>query len=169
MRFLDEKGRVFGKISVVDLTIVLVLVVAAAWFGYAKFGRDLGAEIAAREAPARFTIVIATIRPTTAACFHEGDKVFEFKTGANIGVITGVAVEQGDVWALQPDGRWLRTKTDDRVDAYVTVEATARVGENTITVNGVEVRVGTSIGITTKWVQVNGNIMTLELLGGSGQ
>ncbi len=45
MRFLDEKGRIFGKISVLDLAIILVLIVGVAWFGYAKFGRDLGQEI----------------------------------------------------------------------------------------------------------------------------
>lgn len=167
MRFLDERGRVFGKISIVDLIIVLVLVAGAAWFGYAKFGRDLGAEIAAREEPARYTIIVTTIRQTTAEALAKGGKVFEFKTGAEIGTIKEVRTEPADIWSMQPDGRWLQVKSSDRVDAYVTVEATARIGENTITVNGVEVRVGTSIGVTTKWAQVNGNILTLELLGGS--
>ncbi|MGE5580874.1 MAG: DUF4330 domain-containing protein [Bacillota bacterium] len=167
MRFLDERGRVFGKISVVDLIIVLVLVVGAAWFAYAKFGRDLGAEIAAREEPARYTIIVPAVRPTTAEALAKGGKVFEFKTGAEIGTIKDVRSEPADIWSLQQDGRMLRVRTDDRVDAYVTVEAKARIGENTITVNGVEVRVGTTIGITTKWAQVNGNILTLELLGGS--
>lgn len=167
MRFLDERGRVFGKISIVDFLIILVLIAGAAWFAYAKFGRDLGAEIAAREEPARYTIIVPTIRPTTAEALAKGGKVFEFKTGAEIGTIKDVRVEPADIWSLQPDGRYLQAKTQDRVDAYVTVEAKARVGENTITVNGVEVRVGTSIGVTTKWAQVNGHILTLELLGGS--
>ncbi len=169
MRFLDEKGRVFGKVSIVDLTIVLVLILALAWFAYAKFGRDLGQEIAAREQPVRYVIVISGIRPTTGDALKKGGLVSEFKTGAAIGTIADVEVEPGDIWTMHDDGRWLRTKTQDRVDAYVAVDATARVGDNVITVNGVEVRVGTSIGVTTKWVQVNGNIMTLELLGGPGQ
>jgi len=169
VRFLDEKGRVFGKISVVDLIIVLALILAVAWFAYAKFGRDLGQEIAAREVPVRYTIVVSGLRPTTADALKKGGPVSEFKTGARIGTISDVKVEQGDIWTMHDDGRWLRTKTDDRVDVYVTVEATAREGENVVTVNGVEVRVGTSLGVTTKWVAVNGNIMTLDLLEGSGQ
>lgn len=169
VRFLDEKGRVFGKINIVDLLIVLVLIAAAAWFAYAKFGRDLQEEIAAREVPVRYTIIVRTILPTTADALKKGGQVYEFKTGAAIGTIKEVKTEASDVWTLQEDGRWLVAKYEGRLDAYVTIEATARDGERAVTVNGVEARVGTSIGIATKWAQVNGNIMTLELLGGQGK
>ncbi len=169
MRLFDEKGRMFGKISIVDLAIVLVLIASAGWFAYAKFGRNLGKEIAAREEPVQFTILVTTLRPTTADALKKGGKVFEFKTGAALGTINKVTVQPADVWTINEDGKWLQTKTQDRVDAYVTVDGTARVGENVITVNGVEVRVGTSIGITTKWAQVNGNILTLDLLGGASK
>lgn len=169
VRFVDEKGRVFGKISILDLVIVLVLVTAASWFAYAKFGRNLEQEIAAREEPVQYTIVVTTLRPTTADALKKGGKVFEFKTGALIGTIKDVVVEKGDIWTINEDGRWLRTRTDDRVDVYITIDATARVGENVVTVNGVEARIGTSIGITTKWAQVSGNIMTLTLQGSASK
>ncbi len=161
----DRKGKLFGKVSIVDAVVVLVLVIALAWFLYARYGRNLPAEMAAREQPVVYTIVVTTIRPTTADALEKGGRVFEFKTGAEIGTITGVTTEPAEVWTIIEEGQWLRRKADDRVDAYVTVEATARVGDHTITVNGVEVRVGTSIGITTKWAQVNGNILLLDLKG----
>lgn len=163
MRFLDEKGRVFGKISVIDLVVVLVLVVAGAWFAYAKFGRNLEADVAARQQPIEYTIIVPTLRPTTAEALAMGGSVFEFKTGANIGTIRGVKTEPCEVWTIIGDGTWLKVKDDGKVDAYVTVSSTARVGEDTITVNGVEVRVGLSLGIKTKWAQVNGHILTMEL------
>lgn len=169
MGFIDEKGRLFGKFSIVDLAVVLVLVTAVGWFAYAKFGRDLGQEIAAREEPCRYTIVIATIRPTTADALKKGGKVYEFKTGSEIGTIRNVTTEPSEVWSIQNDGSWFKSTPGDRVDAYIEVDATARVGDNIITVNGVETRVGTSLGITTKWAQVNGNILEFELLGGAGQ
>ncbi len=169
MRLLDERGRVFGRFNIVDLVIVLVLIVAGIWFAYAKFGRDLGSEIASREQPIEYCIVVMGIRPTTADALKKGGKAFEFKTGAEIGTITDVKVEPADIWTISDKGTWIRTQTDDRVDAFIQVKATARVGENVITVNGVEIRVGTTIGFTTKWAQVNGNIMTMDLPGGGGQ
>ncbi|HHW27023.1 MAG TPA: DUF4330 domain-containing protein [Firmicutes bacterium] len=167
MGLLDKKGRVFGKVSIVDLAIVLVLIAAGLWFAYAKFGRDLKAETAAREVPVEYTIVVAGVRPTTAEALAKGGKVFEFKTGAEIGTIKSVTTEPGDVWSMGTDGKW--TRVEGKVDVYVTVTATAREGENVITINGVEARVGTSIGVTTKWAQVNGHIMTLEILSGASQ
>lgn len=166
MRFLDEKGRIFGRISIIDLVIVLVLLTAGGWFAYAKFSKNLGQSIAAREQPIEFTIIIQAIRPTTADALRKGGKVFEFKTGAALGAITGVKTESAEIWTINEDGKWLRTRDSGRLDAYVTIASTARVGENTITVNGVETRVGLSIGITTKWAQVNGNILTMTLFEG---
>ncbi|HHY75776.1 MAG TPA: DUF4330 domain-containing protein [Firmicutes bacterium] len=169
MRLLDERGRIFGKVNIVDLVIVLVLISAGAWFLYAKFGRDLKNEIAAREQPLDYCIVVMGIRPSTADALKKGGKAFEFKTGAEIGTIREVRVEPADVWTVLDQGSWVRMKTGDRVDAYVYLDATARVGENVITVNGVEIRVGASIGFTTKWAQVNGYVMTMELPGGGGE
>lgn len=169
MRLLDERGRVFGKFNIVDLVIVLVLIAAGIWFAYAKFGRDLKAEMAAREQPIEYCIVVMGIRPTTADALKKGGKAFEFKTGAEIGTIKNVRVEPADIWTVSDKGTWIRTPTDDRVDAFVDIEATARVGENVITVNGVEIRVGATIGFTTKWAQVNGNVMTMNLPGGGGE
>ena len=166
MRFMDEKGRIFGKISVVDLVVVLVVVVAGSWFAYAKFGRNLQTEVASREQPVEFTVVVAAIRPTTADAIKKGGKLFEFKTGVAVGTIRDVKTEPADVWTINEDGRQLRTRTTDRVDAYVTVTAIARVAENVITVNGVEVRVGTSIGLQSKWAVFSGYIMTLALQDG---
>lgn len=166
VRLLDERGRIFGKVNIVDLLTVLVLIAAGVWFAYAKFGRDLQTEMAAREQPIEYCIVVMGVRPTTADALKKGGKAFEFKTGAEIGTIKEVKVEPADVWTVSDKGTWIRTQTDDRVDAFVYLEATARVGENVITVNGVEIRVGTSIGFTTKWAQVNGNIMTMNLPGG---
>jgi hypothetical protein len=167
LRFLDEKGRVFGKISIIDLVIVIVLLTAGGWFAYAKFGKNLGQDIAARERSIEFTIVVATIRPATVEALTKGGKAFEFKTGAALGTVTKVTTEPSEVWTINEDGKWLKTTDTNRLDAYVTVAGTARESESTITVNGVEIRVGLSIGITTKWAQVNGYVLTVNLPEGA--
>jgi hypothetical protein len=164
---LDKKGRLFGKVSIVDLAIVLVLIASGLWFAYAKFGRNLESEIAARQVPVEYTIIVSGVRPTTAEALQKGGKVFEFKTGAEIGTIKSVTTEPGDMWSMSSDGKW--TRVEGKVDAFVTVTSTAREGDNVVTINGVEARVGTSIGFTTKWAQVNGYILTLELLPGASQ
>lgn len=163
MRFLDEKGRVFGKISVIDLALVLVIVLAGGWFAYARVGRNLGAEIAAKEQPIEITVVISGIRPSTAEAFKRSGPVTEFKTGAVIGAVKGVEVKPASYWFVDDGGRLMKSVTEERVDAFVTIAGKARFGENSITMNGVEVRVGLSLGIHTKYAQANGYIMIMDL------
>jgi hypothetical protein len=163
LRLLDEKGRLFGKISIIDLMVVAVILGVLVWFGYAKFGRDLGEDVASREQPIEITVIITGIRPTTAQAIEESTSFFEFKTGAKIGELVSVTTEPSDVWEILDDGRWIKMHDPDRVDAYVTIRGNARIGEDTITMNGVEARVGTSIGLKSKMAQVQGHIFTMNL------
>jgi len=132
------------------------------------FGKNLRTNVAQREEETEFVLVAAGMRPTTAEAIAKGGKVFEFKTGALIGEIAGVRTEPTDIWLLEGDGRWVRTQAKDRVDAYVTVRGTARIGENVITMNGVEIRVGGSLGLKTKFATFQGYVMQMDLeLGGT--
>ena len=37
---IDEKGRLFGKVNIVDLLIILIVLAAAAFLGYRFLGPD---------------------------------------------------------------------------------------------------------------------------------
>ncbi|MBP8620946.1 MAG: DUF4330 domain-containing protein [Firmicutes bacterium] len=168
MKVLDEKGRLFGKISIIDLLVIVVIVGAVAWFGYSMFGKNLRTEVSQREEETEIVVVASGMRPTTAEAIAKGGKIFEFKTGACVGEVVGVETEPAVVWLLEGDGRWVQTQSDDKVDAFVTIRGTARVGENVITMNGVEIRVGGSIGLKTKFATFQGYIMNMDLdLGGT--
>lgn len=168
MKVLDEKGRLFGKISIIDLLVIVVIVGVVAWFGYSMFGKNLRTEVSQREEETEIVVVASGMRPTTAEAIAKGGKIFEFKTGACVGEVVGVETEPTVVWLLEGDGRWVQTQSDDKVDAFVTIRGTARIGENVITMNGVEIRVGGSIGLKTKFATFQGYIMNMDLdLGGT--
>lgn len=66
---LDDRGRLFGKVSVVDL-FVLLLLVALALFAYARLaGTDTVEE------PYNLTLTVEKVRDVTVAQFQEGDTV----------------------------------------------------------------------------------------------
>lgn len=162
LKILDEKGRVFGKINIVDLLVLVILIGSLAWFGYGKFVRNIGSEISSREQPIEITVLVTGVRPTTAEAIGNSTGFFEFTTGSKIGEFCSLYTEPSDTWEIWDDGRWMRSKNPDKVDAYVTIRGVARIGQDTVTMNGVEVRVGTSIGLKSKMVQVQGNILTVN-------
>jgi hypothetical protein len=167
LRLLDDRGRVFGKFSIIDLFVVLLLVAGAVWFGYSMFGKNLKADVAERQHETEFTVVTSNIRPSTAEAIARGGKIFEFKTGACLGEVVSVTTEPAKVWLVEGDGKWVQTELQDRVDAYVTIKGTARVSENVITVSGVEIRVGGSLSLQTKLSAFQGHVMTMDLDLGS--
>ncbi len=167
MKFIDGKGRVFGKISIIDLSVVVILVLAVVWFGYSMFLKNLGNDVEARQEETEFVVVTSNIRHRTAEAIEKSDKIFEFKTGACIGEIVRVTTEPAYIWLVEGDGRWSQTEAKDRVDAYVTIKGLARVGDNVITVNGVEIRVGGGLSLQTKFSAFQGFVTDMDLnLGG---
>lgn len=170
MRLLDDKGRLFGKLSVIDLLMLLVVVALAVWFGYSMFGRNLRQDVSQRQEETEIVVVVSGIRPTTAEAIAKGGKVFEFKTGAQVGEIVKVATEPAKIWLVEGDGKWVQIESPDRVDAFVTIRGVARIGEDVITMNGVEIRVGGSLSLKTKWAVFQGHVMLMDLnLGGTSQ
>jgi hypothetical protein len=168
LRFLDDKGRIFGKISIIDFLVIVVLIAAAVWFGYSMFGKNLQSDVAERQQETEIVVVTTGIRTTTAEAISKGGKIFEFKTGACIGEIVEVQSEPTDIWLLEGDGRWAKTQSKDRVDAFVKIRGTVRIGENVITMSGVEIRVGGSLNLKTKFAAFQGHVMYMDLeLGGN--
>lgn len=163
MKIIDKKGKLFGKVSIIDVLTVLVILAMVSWFVWARIGRNLQSEVASREQPIEFTVVINAIRKTTAEAIEKGDRMFEFKTGAFVGTVESVSTEPADVLLAKEGGVMLRVEDSKRVDTFVTITSTARVSEDVITVNGVEIRVGATIGLKSKYVQVQGNVMIMSL------
>ncbi|HHY34236.1 MAG TPA: DUF4330 domain-containing protein [Firmicutes bacterium] len=169
MKLWDEKGRIFGKISVVDLAIIFLFVLALGWFLYSRFGVNLRRQIEERTVPCEITLLVPAVRRPTVEAIRKSQAMFEFKTNAYVGTVSSVREEPANVWFLNNDGRWVMTPASDRSDVYVTLKAEARVGENVITVNGVEVRVGQSVNLKSKWVAVSGFIYAVEFPEGGAQ
>lgn len=169
MKLWDEKGRIFGKISVVDFAIIFLFILAAGWFSYSRFAVNLRGQIEERTVPCEITVLVPAVRRPTVEAIRKSQAMFEFKTNAYVGTVSSVREEAADVWFLNNDGRWVMTPAPDRSDVYVTLKADARVSENVITVNGVEVRVGQSVNLKSKWVAVSGFIYAVEFPEGGAQ
>ncbi|MCL6561353.1 MAG: DUF4330 domain-containing protein, partial [Firmicutes bacterium] len=76
MRFLDEKGRIFGIINIIDAAIVLVALIIAAGAAY-KFLRPAAIT---PPTPIEFTVRIPAVPPESASVIKVGDRMV---AGAN--------------------------------------------------------------------------------------
>lgn len=142
MKIIDENGRLFGKISVIDLLVIaLVLVLALAL--YVKNALISSGNEEEPDLPKQ-TITIQVWaeaqRPYVFNSLHVGDNVWDpdhFDGENYLGVITAVEAvnDPGTVLMIALDGSVERVEAEGTVDMLVTIECTGMLDGRTYYIN----------------------------------
>lgn len=134
---IDDRGRLFGRVSVVDI-IVLLLIVAVAAFAWGRFAGDQ-----AKMKDYRMEVFIDRTRVPQVDASNIGDTVRD-EGGAVLGKIESVLEETSRIDAVDssgnvnPDGKSTVFK-----DITITIKGQAQVsGSGDITVGGSPMRRG---------------------------
>lgn len=154
MTIIDQKGRLFGKINLLDLVVLLVILAVAGQFGYNRF---LNKDIPQATAGKDVVTVVFLVSPVREATIKQLQvtspltKVYDSKSNAYLGEI--VAVESKPVRVLTANGVWVET---DQFQHFVTVQGPGVVSEEGVTtLGGVEMRVGGEQPLrTARWKSV---------------
>ncbi|MDF2521895.1 MAG: Uncharacterized protein K0R84_2523 [Clostridia bacterium] len=117
---IDEKGKLFGKINVIDLLAILVLVLIAAGVVY-KFGytdnRGVG-----NDSLIQYTASIKDIRSYTAEAISVGDSIYDSKTGTYMGKVIGKELQPYKDYITKTDGTVSLAEKPDRFELLITME-----------------------------------------------
>jgi len=84
---IDEQGRLFGRLSVIDLGILLLVLLAIAG-AYVKFIVLEQTAVTVNVAPVRYTLELSGVRDWTLRNIREGDTLFV--TGTPVGTVVGL-------------------------------------------------------------------------------
>lgn len=60
---IDEKGRLFGKINIVDLLVILVIVIAAAVLGVKFLGPNSTIAVNPKTTPVTYQVLVESVQP----------------------------------------------------------------------------------------------------------
>ena len=143
MKLIDENGRLFGRISIIDVLVILVVAVMAAalCFKNASLG-DIGEKKRDKsvEQPITFQIQARGLRNYVADAVLVGEGIYDanYSSGGDpIGIISKVEVT-GDpgssVYALL-DGTARLVEIEDTVDLLITVEGTGVMNGRSYSLN----------------------------------
>lgn len=170
MKIIDEKGKLFGKINLIDLLVVLVLI-AAILFLAVRFTRGGDADPVGSSTKLNYTVLVTGISPDVYAevqrqlanaggadqLMANGEMVSAYVTGVTAAPHINFQPDaNGVVIASEEQG------DDARLDLTFTVEAT--VPDPTVNLVGTqEIRVGkTHILKTTHFEFSYGSILTCD-------
>lgn len=118
---IDEKGKLFGKISIVDILIVAVLLAAIGGVYY-KFGRSKTVTPFTKPDTIEVSFYIEDIPEFVANTIKEGDLVKDKVNGIVIGKVSSVTVGAGIVYYPNSDGKVVASSKP----GYASVQFTVR-------------------------------------------
>ncbi len=139
MKIIDNRGKLFGKISVIDIIIVLSIVFVGAVFILNSRGKvELPVSV---DSTVEYTTVLKAynLNKTSIEPFSVGDNVYS-SSGELIGKITNIDAKQGYTKEKLQDGTYVDFPNPEYTDYYLTIE-----GVGTLTDKGFKAQSSFSI------------------------
>ncbi len=105
---IDKKGKLFGKINIIDLLIILVLVAAVAVAGV-RFLTAGDAEKKKAEEPdlLRFTYYAEEVNDWVADSVKVGDELFDATYAQEVGEVTDIVLGVPETYGINAEGQYV--------------------------------------------------------------
>ena len=161
-KLFDEKGRLLGKFSIVDiLAILMVLVLVAAVFW--RFSRtERYVDMGPVETGVEYTyqVKVSGVRSFTADAIRVGDEMY---SDSNKILGTVKAIEVSDAYEIgeNADGELLLVPSPERVDVLVTLTTRGEIRGGRYFTDGIEISKSNHMGIHSKYVVTSGIVWSI--------
>lgn len=144
MALIDDKGRLFGKINIIDLAIVLIIigVVTGSLYKLQLFGRHTS-----DERPVTVTLYLKEVSQETVDALQVGDMLTESTENLPLGKIVDREVRRTIKDTPTADGRLVAAASPTKFDVYLTTEGNLRVIGDQVFVGRRDIKIGLSLNI----------------------
>ena len=159
---LDEKGRLFGKINIIDLTVILVLLVVMAAGGFKLFYVNPEYQPVLKDV--KMDLLVQGVRQPTVSAIQVGDRVNEKNSGGYFGTVTDIEVTPAQEFVPTQQGTLVRAELPGRYDIKLTVESQAEITREYVRISGQQIRIGYSPTIRTRIYEVETVVFALEII-----
>jgi hypothetical protein len=158
MRLIDEKGKLFGLVNIIDFVVILMIVLVAAGVLYKTNTSSTETVMKDIEVVLR----VQNMYPTIVDSLAVGDKLVAANGYVNA-TITKIEVAPAGYIVDKPDGTVSLTTHPFRKDLQVTLSAKVAVVGPNISLGGQDLKVEKSYILKTKLVEANGFINSIKV------
>lgn len=163
-----KDGKLFGKINIIDLLVILLIVAAAIFLGMRLGNRRTGTPSAPTTSRVRFVVKVTRMDLECYESVQARYDAGETQLIAGEDLIDGYIVDlRASVYTntiATDDGRYVLAEDPNYMNVYYTLEAAV---SNPITnlVATQEIRIGAPIWVKTVGTQFQGTVIDLETIG----
>ncbi len=162
MALIDGKGRLFGKINIIDLLIVLLIIVIAGGAYQVFLGGKSKQVIETSKVIYEFEIT--NINMDFIDAINPGDPIRDNVRGNELGTVVGKASRNATM--LNEDiinGKYVIADVPDMYDVIITIEGQANITPANIIIGGAEIKVGKKFSIKGKGYANQGFVTKITL------
>ncbi len=159
---LKKDGKLFGKISIIDLLAVIAIVVLVAGLAF-RFSGSQPVSVSTGE-KMECVVQVRGVRQQTIDALSKLGPVYDIESKEYVGEIIHVEKTQNETMLTMNDGSKRLVPTEGRYNALVTIAFTGNVSaEGYYTDTNRQMSVGGSLGMNTKYVQCWGGIDSVKM------
>ena len=160
--FIDQKGKLFGKISIIDLLVIIVVIVAVLGsvlaFAKVKSGAVLTENKSLISESALDTLEVRMrlkeVRSMTADSIHIGDEVYAKDTNKYLGKVSRIEIEPATRIITGFKGDVKEAEIPERMDVIMVLEVMgSRTDNGYFTGNNIHLVYDSSMEILTPTIQ----------------
>ncbi len=159
MKIVNEKGKLFGLINIIDLMVVLILALIVVGGASRLKTKPI---VVNNDSKAVITFEVSDVRMATVENIIVGDPIYHYDKGGFIGNITDVKVEPYKE-PVELDGKWINAEIPEKYVATFTVDAEVRDNPDVIVSGGEQTRIGVQFRVKNKRIAFFGTVMKIEL------
>ncbi|HSH35939.1 DUF4330 domain-containing protein [Schnuerera sp.] len=160
MKIINEKGKLFGIINIIDLVVVLIIALLAV--GGVKRMKKSPVAIAETK-KALITVEVSDVRMATVDGIVKGDPLYHYDKGQFLGEIVEKKVEPYKEPVESGDGRWILAEVPEKYVVTMIVESDVKENPDVVIAGGEQIRIGAQFRLKNRNVAVMSTILGVEV------
>ncbi len=159
--FINKEGKLFNKISIIDIIVIIALIVA----GFGIYARYLSPnqKVSTVNQKIEYTMLIKDVRRGTVSALEKLGPIYSDETKEYLGEIINVSAEQATKSMEMPNGEFKLMILPDKFDVTITVNVDGKVNsEGFYTSTNQAITVGSNHVLNAKFVKTTGEIKNIR-------
>lgn len=159
---INKEGKLFGKVSIIDIIVILLLAVLA--FGiYSRFSTPQGTQILSREEHLEYTVEIKNVPTGTVYALERKGKITDSVSKQTLGEIVSCSSTRAKDIRTFSDGTVKEFDNPHHFDITLTIRVKGKIGDSGYyTADNHPLHIGTQLAFYTKYADVSGIITTIS-------
>lgn len=160
MSVIDKKGRLFGKINILDFVIIIVILTLV--IASANKILNINTDTSLDTKSIKVKLLVREREEFSLENIKVGDIIKEYDTGFIFGEISDIEVVPATKEVKTVNGEVNRAVIPERYDMFIIVDANAVVTENAIVSGNKELRIGNQLVFRTRLYALKSIILEIK-------